>query len=133
MLTPEEKEEIKKLLIKGLSNFRVAIETDHSRKTVKKVKCEMYEELEHSQAQAQVAMLEDFTIIPLEAGFLAELLLDKAINPEAQVFVPVPTETAEEFFRIEKMFKELDPILKQAAEAIKEGIDMERSKLGDAK
>ena len=127
MLTPEQKEEIKKLLIKGNPIFRVAIETFHSPKTVRKVRSEMHKELEQSDTQVQAVMPENFAIIPLEVGFLAELLMDKAINPDAQVFVPVSMEIAEQFFEIEKSFKELEPILKEVGEVIKKEIqtDME--------
>ncbi|MBA7599483.1 hypothetical protein ES703_06517 [subsurface metagenome] len=130
MLTPEEKEQIKKLLMKRTPVFRIAIDTVHSPNTIRKVRAELHQEIIQSQKGPQTDDLADFTIIPLEVGFLAELMVEKIIDPSNEVFVPVPREVAHEFFKIEEAFQKLEPLLNEMVEAIKEGIEYERTEAG---
>ena len=126
MLTPEQKEEIKKLLIREMPLIKVATETLHSPQTVRKVRSEMREELKQSQTQVQANGPEDFAIIPLEVGFLAELMVEKAIDPGSEVHVPVSREVAEEFYKIEGAFRKLEPVLDELAKTIGDAITLER-------
>lgn len=132
MLTPEEKEEIKKLLMRGIPVFRIAIDLFHSPKTIRKVRSKMHDELSQSPKSPIVEKPKSFTIIPLEVGFLGELLVEGKLDPGLEVFVPVPMEIAHKYYEILKLSEELEPILEGISEAVREGIEKERSELDDA-
>jgi len=114
MLTPDEKKEIKKFLLEGKSKFQIAKETGHAYKTISMVKKRMGEDL--TKHQDENVRNEDVRYINVDVGFLAQLLVEQAIDSEYPVLLPVPFETAEKFYKIEKLFYELGPVLTRAAE-----------------
>jgi len=132
MLTPEEKDRVKRLLLKKTPVIRIAFNTGHSPTTVRKVRAEWRKELNQPPTSLTANHIEDFSFIPLEVGFLSELMLEQAIDPSSQVLVPVSTEIAQEYFKIEKAFQGLEPLLEEMAKTISDAIDIERAEeVGD--
>ena len=120
-LTPDQDAEINRRLLSGDRVFRIAIDLQHSPTTVRRRMKKLKEEL--GRAVGSQPTKGPVAYIPLELGFLVEMVAEKAIDPSCQVVLPVSLEVAAQYVEIEKMFQELSPMMQKLAEDIKKSID----------
>lgn len=120
MLTPEEKAEIRRLRVGGYSLFHIVSKTGHDPKTVRKYLA--LEKDNQQQNQSSENTQEPLVNITLKAGLIAKMVMDKEIQHDYPVLIPVPIETAVEYFNLQNISSSE---LKKLGEAIAEAIDKE--------
>jgi len=120
-LTCDQRRLIRERLLRGDPVFRIAYDLGHSPHTVRKMKRKLKEESAGGSSRPQTEALAPF--IPVDLRLLVQMAAEEAIDLDYQVLLPVPLEVAAQYVEIEKMFRDLSPLMDGIVEGIKKSID----------
>lgn len=120
-LTFDQRRLIRERLLRGDPVFRIAYDLGHSPRTVRKMRRKLKEESAGGSSRPRTEALAPF--IPVDLRVLVQMAAEEAIDLDYQVLLPVPLEVAAQYVEIEKMFRDLSPLMDGLVESIKKSVD----------